>query len=689
MRRLITLLSLALPSTALAGSVTVGAGGDYATVDAALEATDATELLKVELLPGDHAAFSVSKAREVQVSGAVGTTTVAGLTVADPGAEVQLIGVSLQDDGGGRPALVELQAGSLVLDAVQAKGSGGVAGVRAGPSTALTVLGSLLYGFEDSVIIADRAMVSVARSRIADGEAERGAAIRAVETELHLDGVVFAHLRAAQAGGAVLLDQGSISATDVELQDVRAQLGGGFFFDGAAVNISDLKARGAYADKGAHIYAFESELTLVRADLRGGRAEDGAAMYIDGSGVRVQNALIVDHAATRRGGVIWLERGQLDLRQATVFGGRAPEAAGLGVGEGEAVVRGSVIAGLGGEAISLLGGGAATIRDSLLWAIEGSPWLDAAVGVGPTQMTMDPRFTNTAAKDFTLRAGSPGLDAGPLGTTDPDGTRADLGAYGGPLAWALADADADGFVHGRDCDDNDRLVHEAAIDRPYDGIDADCDMRSDFDQDRDGVDAVEFGGFDCDDTDPRIRPGARETPGDSRDEDCDGRVNPDMDRDGWEASLDCDDLDPDIRPDGVEVWYDGKDSDCDGASDFDQDGDGVNAAAAGGGDCDDTDAQVHGLMIDASADGKDQDCDGVDGPGAGSAPDETTATVLEGGSAAPSAIDPDMAELATAAADGEMTQTGCATTGGRSGGAAGLIAGLVGLLGALRRRPRA
>jgi hypothetical protein len=121
----------------------------------------------------------------------------------------------------------------------------------------------------------------------------------------------------------------------------------------------------------------------------------------------------------------------------------------------------------------------------------------------------------------------------------------------------------------------------------------------------------------------------------------------------------------------------------------DQDGDGINAAAAGGGDCDDTDAQVHGLMIDASADGKDQDCDGVDGPGAGSAPDEATATVLEGGSAAPSAIDPDMAELATAAADGEMTQTGCATTGGRSGGAAGLIAGLVGLLGALRRRPRA
>ena len=88
MRRLITLLSLALPSTALAGSVTVGAGGDYATVDAALEATDTAELLKVTLLPGDHAAFSVTKAREVQVSGAVGTTTVAGLTVADEGAEV-------------------------------------------------------------------------------------------------------------------------------------------------------------------------------------------------------------------------------------------------------------------------------------------------------------------------------------------------------------------------------------------------------------------------------------------------------------------------------------------------------------------------------------------------------------------------------------------------------------------------
>lgn len=46
----------------------------------------------------------------------------------------------------------------------------------------------------------------------------------------------------------------------------------------------------------------------------------------------------------------------------------------------------------------------------------------------------DPLFTDAGAGDFTLQAGSPAIDAGdpdPL-YLDPDGTWADIGAYGGP-----------------------------------------------------------------------------------------------------------------------------------------------------------------------------------------------------------------------------------------------------------------
>ncbi len=43
-----------------------------------------------------------------------------------------------------------------------------------------------------------------------------------------------------------------------------------------------------------------------------------------------------------------------------------------------------------------------------------------------------PLLVDVEAGDWTLGPGSPAIDAGPPDALDPDGTRADLGAYGGP-----------------------------------------------------------------------------------------------------------------------------------------------------------------------------------------------------------------------------------------------------------------
>jgi hypothetical protein len=50
--------------------------------------------------------------------------------------------------------------------------------------------------------------------------------------------------------------------------------------------------------------------------------------------------------------------------------------------------------------------------------------------------TADPLFTDAARGDYTLSAGSPGIDAGPdeEGYADVDGSRNDIGVYGGPLS---------------------------------------------------------------------------------------------------------------------------------------------------------------------------------------------------------------------------------------------------------------
>ena len=187
----------------------------------------------------------------------------------------------------------------------------------------------------------------------------------------------------------------------------------------------------------------------------------------------------------------------------------------------------------------------------------------------------------------------------------------------------------------------------------YDGVDQDCDGRSDYDQDGDGYDAFGYGGSDCSDIDAGIHPGATETD-DGVDEDCSGIADDhtnsyDDDGDGFsEVYGDCDDSDPALFPGAPEEPYDGIDQDCDGEDLLDVDGDGYDAAAAGGQDCDDGNDDVHPGATEEPYDGIDQDCDGgdlldADGDGhdassaGGDDCDDQDATVYPGSTALPEA----------------------------------------------------
>jgi len=93
-----------------------------------------------------------------------------------------------------------------------------------------------------------------------------------------------------------------------------------------------------------------------------------------------------------------------------------------------------------------------------------------------------------------------------------------------------------------DCDDGNAFKHEGARDDPYDGVDANCDLADDFDNDGDGFvspdvyssyltfsaadwyDSLPSG--DCEgDADPTVHPGVLEVIGDAHDQDCDGNID--------------------------------------------------------------------------------------------------------------------------------------------------------------------
>ena len=188
-----------------------------------------------------------------------------------------------------------------------------------------------------------------------------------------------------------------------------------------------------------------------------------------------------------------------------------------------------------------------------------------------------------------------------------------------------ADGDEDGHMTcAGDCDDADASIYPRAPESCEDGIDNDCDAKTDLedpnclpctdvDDDDFFVEGDVCGPVDCDDADDTVYPGAPELC-DGIDNDCDDVVpvdEVDDDEDGvMVCEDDCDDEDSSSYP-GAPELCDGVDNDCDDSvdEDFDADGDGHVDSACGGDDCDDAD-QARYPGATELCDGLDNDCDG-------------------------------------------------------------------------------
>ncbi|MEZ4241780.1 MAG: putative metal-binding motif-containing protein [Myxococcota bacterium] len=243
--------------------------------------------------------------------------------------------------------------------------------------------------------------------------------------------------------------------------------------------------------------------------FQGNEAAFGGGIASDGP-VVVLRSMFCENVA-QAGGAIALQQPVTvgGLVAANVFAGNTAGAAGaLDVGSGPLSVRNNhLVANGAGEAAAvrasggvLLTGQLSLVANLVAANVSGSPAVDVGLaaseldwnwftlnvagdadvplpdsnGSGPADLVGP--FASCDAADLALAPDSALVDRGDPAELDPDGSPADVGAFGGEHAdfAGFVDADGDGWPALGDCDDADPGVHPGAEER-CNGKDDDCD----------------------------------------------------------------------------------------------------------------------------------------------------------------------------------------------------------------------
>ena len=214
------------------------------------------------------------------------------------------------------------------------------------------------------------------------------------------------------AGGSVALIRSSSRIEGLSLKNGAAgQVGGGLYIEGGAPVIRRLYTESNYAPRGAGLYATQAILNLQSAVFFANEGrEDGSALLIeDGEGGLIANIAAARQTGAESGCVINTTTNIL------LYNAAAYSNDGIGI---------CAITAASGYNMSYGNTAGNFLRDGSLT----SP--------GPSDSEDDPFFKDAPTGDLSLRSNSPAIDAGNPDSdfTDLDGSRSDIGAYGGPHA---------------------------------------------------------------------------------------------------------------------------------------------------------------------------------------------------------------------------------------------------------------
>lgn len=409
------------------------------------------------------------------------------------------------------------------------------------------------------------------RCIFSDNVAEQaGGALRiavGVSQEILIEDSLFLRNVSYDYGGAILQDGGNLTLTRTTLRDNEARWGSGAldhtdgvlfrFEDGvvegnhtdsygaglALYNVQQTVVRGSQlmdntaGDRGAGLMVMGQSLQAEIAGNRfcGNRSGSGGGIWLesyDALSANIHNNVFVANRALGEGAALGLYRSVAALSQNTIVDSITDEGNGavwVGYGGSAALVNNTIVGSVGAPLYRETYGGQIQMAYNLLHGNDRAP-----VNIMRDETTVEaaPGFREHIAGDCgsDLRPSpeSALIDAGDPGLQDDDGSRADIGAYGGPGASTLVDVDGDGVIAG-DCDPFDALASLPSEELVADGLDQDCDGLDlcYVDADGDGVGSAQTGpapvgcdttGFsavtgDCDDADLSLAADCDDAPG--------------------------------------------------------------------------------------------------------------------------------------------------------------------------------
>jgi len=281
----------------------------------------------------------------------------------------------------------------------------------------------------------------------------------------------------AQWGGAVALfdPEGAefsgnlFSAGTNESIDVE-NFGAAIYVDGGSVGFNgDRFLDNGQTYRGAAVYGVDAQVSLTDVLVGGNTSQNnGGALHLEGGDLTIVRSRFESNSTTAGlGAVAWVKNASIDFRNSEFLGNAAGAGAAcfrldsvlettiencvlygnsdpsnMGVafmtGAGPLVFRNTAVAGNTGGLIGMMT--AADISYSAFWDNGGADLSGYTAGDGV--VFADPFFRDAAAGDFGLLLHSPCIDAGDVDAAclDSDGTRNDMGCFGGAAAVPVAPA---------------------------------------------------------------------------------------------------------------------------------------------------------------------------------------------------------------------------------------------------------